>query len=88
MNIDTVWARIRKLEGHDFETKRGLPFRYEISGDIFLPSRTKYKIAKTNFEKALEHTPMDGLGQISNLVRGSAYVWAVLHDARIRRSDW
>ena len=85
-NIETLWGRIKALAGQEFETKTGKPFSYEISGNIFLPSRTKYNITKTDFAKTLELIPLDGPGEISNLVRGSAYIWAVLHDRRIRKS--
>ena len=72
----------------EFETKTGKPFSYEIAGNVFSPSRTKYNIGKKDFEKALNHFPLDGPGEISNLVRGSAYIWAVLHDRRIRQGEW
>jgi hypothetical protein len=87
-DLETVWRRIQGLKGEEFETKTGKPFTYEISGNVFLPSRTKYSIAKMDFAKALKEVPINGPGEISNLVRGSAYIWAVLHDRRVRRNDW
>lgn len=87
-SIDSVWARLRTTEGEDFETKTGRPFTYEISGNIFHPSRTKYNIAKSDFDKILALVPLEGPGEVSSVVRGSAYIWAVLHDKRIRRNDW
>ena len=88
LDIDAVWARITTLEGETFETKTGKPFTFEISGTVFRPSRTKYNVTRGDFAKVLELVPLDGPGPISNLVRGSAYVWAVLHDRRVRRGDW
>ena len=87
-SIDDVWSRLKALEGRDFETKTGKPFSFEISGDVFHPSRTKYNIAKADFRRALDLVPCDGPGVINQVVRGPAYVWAVLHDKRVRRQDW
>jgi hypothetical protein len=86
--IDAVWSRIKSLQGEEFETKTGKPFTYEVSGNVFRPNRTKYNITKGDFERALEEFPLDGPGAISNLVRGSAYIWAVLHDLRVRKGEW
>lgn len=86
--INNVWRRLEEHEGREFKTKTGLPFTYELDGDVFRPSRTNYKVAKTDFLKALELVPFDGPGVVNNIVRGPAYVWAVLHDKRIRREDW
>lgn len=87
-SIDDVWHRLKGLEGHDFETKTGKPFTFEISGDVFHPSRTRYNVAKADIRKALDLVPFDGPGVINRIVRGPAYVWAVLHDRRVRRQDW
>ncbi len=76
------------MEGEEFETKTGKPFTFEISGNTFRPSRTKYNIVKADFHRTLDLVPIEGPGMISNLVRGSAYIWAVLHDRRVRRQDW
>ena len=88
IGIDEIWSRLKANEGQDFETKTGLIFTFTIDGDVFRPSRTKYNLGKSNIRIALELVPFDGPGLISNLVRGSAYVWAVLHDKRVRRLDW
>ena len=82
-DFETVWQRLRGHQGEEFKTKTGLPFSYKISGDIFWPSRTNYNIAKSDFAKAFELLPIAGPGEINELVRGPAYVWAVLHDRRI-----
>ena len=87
-NSETVWSRIKNHQGAIFETKTGKDFTFEISGNVFNPSRTKYNISKSDFEKVLPLVPLDGPGTISNLVRGSAYIWAVLHDPRIRKQEW
>ena len=87
-SIEEIWTRIKKLEGQKFITKRGISFVYEISGNIFRPGHVNQNIPKTDFEKALELVPIDGPGVISDLVRGSAYIWAVLHDQRVSQGDW
>jgi hypothetical protein len=48
------------------------------------PSRTAYRISQSEFRKAHEMMPIKGPGEISQLVRGPSYVWAILHDPRIR----
>jgi hypothetical protein len=87
-SIDEVWARLKTYETESFVTKRGLPFKYTISGAVFHPNRTTYNISRGEFGKALALAPFDGPGVISKIVRGPTYVWAVLHDARIRVQDW
>jgi hypothetical protein len=87
-SIDDVWTRLKLMEGHQFETKTGMPFTFEISGEVLHPSRTQYNVSKADFRKALRLVPFDGPGVINNVVRGPAYVWAVLHDKRVRRQDW
>jgi hypothetical protein len=87
-SIDEVWRRIKALEGNTFETKTGLPFTFKLAGDVFHPSRTQYNIAKSDFGKALDLVPFEGPGIVNRLVRGPTYVWAVLHDRRVRRQDW
>ena len=44
-----------------------------MSGDVFYRSRTKYRISKTEFRKAVEILPFDGPGVINDTVRGPAY---------------
>jgi hypothetical protein len=87
-SVENVWTRLKSFEGQDFETKTGKPFTYEISGEVFHPSRTEYNVSKAEFRKALAVVPCDGPGVINRTVRGPAYVWAVLHDSRIRKQDW
>lgn len=86
--FDEVWNRILKNEGETFYTKKGLEFKYEIDGDIFLPSRTNYQISKNDFMKAYQLVPIDGPGVINDIVRGPSYIWAVLHDKKISIGAW
>ena len=86
--IDSVWKRIVALEGQGFHTISGKPFTYSVDGDAFIPSRTDYRLSKGNLAKALAFVPFAGPGVVNQLVRGPAYVWAVLHDPRVREMDW
>ena len=88
ISIDELWSRLRSCQGKSFETKTGKPFTYSLSGDVFHPSRTEYNISKAEFRKALADVPFDGPGVISKTVRGPSYVWAVLHDRRVRKENW
>ncbi len=82
--FDAMWQRMKQLEGETFHTKTGLEFAYTIDGAALYPSRTRYRIARADVEKAFMLVPFDGPGKINELVRGPAYVWAILHDPRVR----
>jgi hypothetical protein len=82
--FETIWQQIRALTGEKFFTKRGLEFSFEIQGDTLLPSRTDYKISKSDFRIAYDALPCDGPGELSQRVRGSSYVWAILQDRRVK----
>jgi hypothetical protein len=86
--IDAVWAKISALAGAEFATITGLPFTFTVTGDVLRTSRTKYSLGKSDFAKALALAPLDGPGEINALVRGPAYIWAILHDQRVRGKDW
>ena len=86
--INTIWHRIRKHEGSIFRTITGIPFSYEIQSDHVVTDRTPYWLSKSQFAIALEMVPFDGPGVINNLVRGPSYIWAILHDSRIRLNDY
>lgn len=86
--FNIIWQRIISNEGNIFHTKTDLEFTYEIHGKCFYPSRTEYAISMSDFEKAYDLGPIEGPGEINNLVRGPAYVWAVIHDSRISSGAW
>ena len=90
VDIEEVWARIVEHEGEEFPMKRGAILTYEIQGNVFFPSHTDYPIPipKSNFEKMLELVPFDGPGVVNQSIRGSSYIWVVLHDPRIRLQDY
>lgn len=85
MDINSFWKKLKENEGEQFRTVSNLPFTYEFSGEgAIRVSRTNQVLSKANFEKAMEHMPLSGPGQISNIVRGSAYVYALLIDERLQ----
>jgi hypothetical protein len=86
--FEGCWSRVVAHAGRTFRTKTGLEFTYKIDGAYFCPSRTDYRISREDFRKAFQMVPIDGPGVISRVVRGPAYVWAVLHDRRISLGQW
>ncbi|WP_109315929.1 hypothetical protein [Pseudovibrio ascidiaceicola] len=88
IEIEIVWRRLSSLSGELFHTKTGKPFKFKVEGDRFYQNRTDYTITKGDFEKALKLVPIKGPGLINMTVNGPAYVWAVLHDPRVRQQNW
>ena len=82
--FEHIWAKIKANEGVLFYTKTKLPFTYQIVNDCVVPDRTNYPLAKKEFVKASKVENLTGPGQINNLVRGPAYVYAILTDPRIK----
>lgn len=83
-----IWQRIAALAGDVFHTKSGLVFKYRVSGNVITTTRTKYSLSRTDFETAYRLVPLAGPGEINELVRGPAYIWAILHDVRVSRGAW
>lgn len=82
-SFDAVWWRIKEHAGKEFRTKTGLAFTYEVVGMSVVPDRTGYPLHVSNFRAAFDLLPLSGPGQINTLVRGPAYVYAILMDHRI-----
>ena len=89
--IDEVWPRIEQNAGREFETVTGLRFTYRAPGQFIRVTRDGREInrvlSRTNFAKALPSMPASTPGQLKEL-QGAAYVWAILMDRRIRKSEW
>lgn len=83
-----AWTTIKTLQGERFATKRELPFTYSVAGDALTTTRTDYPLGRAEFEKAYRLVPCKGPGEFNNDVRGPAYVWAILHDERVRKGRW
>lgn len=87
-SLQSVWRRIEGRQGEQFTTVTGRPFTYSVTGNSLRTDRTDFTLAASDFEKALELVPISAPGEITNLVRGSSYIWAILHDDRIRSGEW
>jgi hypothetical protein len=83
-DFEHVWNRILACEGQQFHTKTGLPFTYRVDGAVVVPDRTNYPLHLSQFAKAFELMPLHGPGEINQLVRGPAYIYAILTDLRTR----
>jgi len=87
VDIGTVWSRIEAHAGEDFRLVRGDLFQYEVPGNYLLPVGRVRHLSRTNFAKALDRLPLENTRSVSDL-QGPSYVYAILMDPRIRRSDW
>lgn len=87
-SFEKIWKRIIFHEGETFQTKKGEKFTYEVKGSIVHPSRTDWNISKSDFARAHRLVPISGPGLINQIVMGPAYVWGILHDARISLGEW
>ena len=85
MEIDLFWEKLKQYEGETFRTVSDLPFVYEFVGENSIKTnRANQLLSKSNFEKALRVEPIQSPGEISNLVRGSSYVFSLLTDERLK----
>ena len=87
-SIDEVWRQIEAHRSETFHTKSGLPLTYSVSGRTLTTDRSNFPLSATDFAKALESVPIESLTALSSEVRRPAYIWAILHDPRIRQADW
>lgn len=87
VDISTVWSRIEAHAGEDFTLTRGDTFQYEVPGNYLRPLGRVRHLSRTNFAKALDRLPLENTRAVSDL-QGPSYVFAILMDHRIRRSDW
>jgi hypothetical protein len=86
-NITEIWQRITDHAGETFRQIRGGEFTYTVDHKSLRPDRTNWTIPKTHFDRALELVPLDNTRVVQHLF-GPSYIYAVLMDPRIRRSDW
>lgn len=87
ITFNEVWNRVRALEGETFTQIRGGEFKYELTESALIPDRTNQNLPKKHFEEAFGMLPLDDTVPVQHL-RGPSYIYAVLMDRRIRRSDW
>ena len=83
-----VWERIAENAGKVFYTKKRLKFTYSLNEDTLITNQTKYPLTRREVMAAFRHVPLKGPGELTGLVHGKDYIWAILHDKRIRQQDW
>mgnify|MGYP000633816567 CR=1 FL=1 len=97
--FQTIWGRICHLQGQKFITKTGKPFTYAVESGTTVwverdGNRINQSLAKSNFTQVysmMQSNPITGPAEINkrainngqSQVRGSSYVWAILHDVRV-----
>jgi hypothetical protein len=86
--FDEVWRGIESLAGQVFHTITGLEFTYHVSGSAVTTTRTKYNLSRADLQTVYGLVPVSGPREINDLVRGPAYVWAILHDPRVSGNAW
>lgn len=86
-SIDDVWPRIRALAGQEFTQKGGKPFTYRAGDNYVDLATTNRNISRTAFARALDRVPLDGPSAVNDLSAPS-YIYGILMDERVRRSDW
>lgn len=82
-DFEDIWNRIAKHEGEIFRTIKGLELKYKIIDNKIYHNRTKPPILKSDLKRIYEKFPIEKPSDIQGLVRGSAYVYAILSDERI-----
>jgi hypothetical protein len=90
-SAEKVWQRIRKHQGGQFHTARGLPFTFEIEGSgiwfFRAGKRINRKLTRSQFEVAVSRCPLKSTTEIKDLM-DYAYLFGLLTDARIRGQEW
>ena len=87
MDSEAVWRRIVAHSGETFHQLRGKPFTYHASGRTISLHTTNRHISRTAIEKPLVLVPLADTTPVQHLSAPS-YIYALLTDRRIRRSDW
>ena len=82
MSVD-IKSKLKELEGKIFYTKKRIPFAYKFISEstVRISDRKTYNISIADFEKAIEINPTKP-SEISNLVRGSSYIFGIITDSR------
>ena len=85
MDINSLWKKIVEHEGECFRTIKGIEFTYAVVGDKGIKtSRTDFLLTKRNFENALKFCPLTKPSDLGKSIMGTAYVYGILSDARMR----
>ena len=86
MSLEELWEYLKRFEGQQFYTSKGLPFKYTIrGGEMFVDRREKAKsITRSTVFKAYKKIcegktvsePVPGPKKLG--VFGAPYIWSVL----------
>jgi hypothetical protein len=87
VDFDTICGRIKAYEGAAFYQIRGGECRYSVTSSAIKPDRTKQNIPRSHFKEAAQRLPLENTISVHHL-RGPSYIYAVLMDHRIRKTDW
>jgi hypothetical protein len=87
--FERVWQSVVAHAGEQFSTVKGLSFRYAVTGNIVKIERdgriVDQALGSGEFRKAWQRWPVSGPSELNDVVRGPAYLFAILSDARIRK---
>ena len=86
-DFEEIWKRIVENKGEIFKQIRGGKFTYKIEGGQLNLSRTNHFLPKKHLKEAYKLVPLRKTTQVQHL-RAPSYIFAILMDRRIRKSDW
>ena len=86
--FDDIWQRIVASSGEFFKTQAGEWFTYRMDGAAVRPSHSEALIPRTDFELVFPMLPLPAPAKVGKFVTGSKWLWAILHDERIRKGEW
>jgi hypothetical protein len=87
VEFEEIWERIRQCEGQTFQKVRGGTFTYRMTNSALIPDTTPRNIPRKDVLEAFGYVPLRNTVEVQHL-QGPSYLFAVLMDERIRRSDW
>jgi hypothetical protein len=87
LTVAELWRRLREHQGEVFTQIRGGEFTYTVDDAAVRPDRTDRAIPRSHWEQALALVPLSKTVAVQHLF-GPSYIYAVLMDRRVRRSDW
>lgn len=87
ISIEELWGRLNQFEDEEFTQIRGGTFRFMITDTALFPDRTAWQIPRKHFAEALQFVPLTNTVAVQHLF-GPSYLYALLMDRRIRKSDW
>lgn len=88
---ESVWRRINRHQGEEFQTATRLPFTYEVQGNgiwfFRAGRRINRKLSRNQVEVAVARCPLTSTTEIKDLI-DYPYLFALLMDKRIRGEAW